>query len=141
MGLLKETLAHSCHRLFIFAHLLWDTNKHAKFRRQINVLAFLFDFEKRLVQTHNLFVVLLAEILNHRDGLACLALLKARGFWAHVPSYTANLVSLVVTITSHYDSVLEFIVDSLLHFHSFGRLACEFDTFLSESHHLLIYEF
>lgn len=63
--LLEETLAHLGHRLLVLAHLLRNADKHAQFRGQIDILSFLFDLEERLVETHDLLVVLLAEVLHH----------------------------------------------------------------------------
>lgn len=43
--LLEETLTHLSDRLLVLAHLLGDADEHAQFWRQIDVLAFLFDFK------------------------------------------------------------------------------------------------
>lgn len=43
--LLEQGLAHSCHRFLVLAYLLGNTNQHAQFGRQIDILALLLDFE------------------------------------------------------------------------------------------------
>jgi hypothetical protein len=45
MGFLKETLTHGCNSFFIFTHFLGDSDEHAEFGWQINILALLLDFE------------------------------------------------------------------------------------------------
>lgn len=77
MWFLEQRLTHRGHGLFVLTDLLGNTNKHAQLRRQIDILPLLLDFEKGLVQTHDLLVVLLSEVLNHRNGLTGLALLEA----------------------------------------------------------------
>jgi hypothetical protein len=74
--LLKETLTHCRHSFLIFPDFLRDANQHAKFWWQVNILALLLNFEKRLVKVQNLLVVLLPEILNHRNCGASFALLE-----------------------------------------------------------------
>lgn len=141
MRFLEKTLAHRSHSLFIFPYFLRDSNQHAQFRREVNILPFLFDFKQRLVQAHDLFVVLLAEILDHRNCLTCFTLFKARSFWAHVPSYTTNFVGFMVTITCHNNSMFEFIVNSLLYLDSFGWLSGIALPLLGKAHHLFIDQF
>lgn len=138
MRFLEETLTHCRHGFLVFADLLWYSNKHTQFWRQVDVLAFLFYFKERLVETHNLLVVLLTEVLNHGYCLASFTLLKAGCLWAHVPSNAADLVSFVMAVAGHNDGVFKLIIDSLLDFYSFGRFARELDALLSESHHLLV---
>jgi len=62
MRLLEETLTHGGHDLLVLTNALGDTNESAKFWRQVDVLALLFNFEKRLVKVHDLNVILLLEI-------------------------------------------------------------------------------
>ncbi len=140
MGLLKETLAHSSHGLFVLTDFLGDAHKHAKLRRQVDVLAFLFYFKKGLVETHDLLVVLLTEVVHHRNGGSGLSLFEAAGFRAHVPADGADFVSLVVTIASHNDCVLEFIVDGLLNFVLLGGLSGVALALLRKADHLLVDE-
>ena len=47
----------------------------------------------------------------------------------------------MMTVASHNDSVLEFIIHGLLNFHSLWGLTCEFYTFLSKTHHLFVDKF
>lgn len=74
--LLEETLAHRGHNALVLAHTLRDAYESAEFGRQINVLALLFDFKQRLVQVHNLNIVLLLEVQHHGNGLAYLTLFE-----------------------------------------------------------------
>jgi len=45
VGLLEKTLAHGGHDLFVLSHALGDAHEGAKFWRQVDVLALLFNFE------------------------------------------------------------------------------------------------
>lgn len=101
-------------------------------------MALLLDLEQGLVQTHNLLVVLLAEVLHHRNCLASFTLFKARGLGAHVPPYARYLVGLVVAVACHHNSVFKFVVDSLLGLHDLGGFTSVALTLLIESHHLFI---
>lgn len=140
VGLLEQVLTHSCHDFLVLAHLLRDTDKHTKLGRQVNVLTLLLDFKQRLIKTHNLLVVLLAEVLHHGDGLASFTLLKAGGFGTHIPSDATHLVGLVMTVAGHDDRVLEFIVDGLLDLDGLWGLAGVTLALLSKAHHLFINE-
>lgn len=141
MGLLEKTLSHSGHCLFVFSNFLRNSNKHAKFWRQINVLSLLFDFKQRLVKTHNLLVILRAEILNHRDGLASLTLLEATGLWTHIPTNGTDFVGFVMTIAGHDNCMFEFVVNGFLGFSNFWRLAGITLPFCCEPDHLFINQF
>lgn len=123
MGLLKETLAHSSHGLFVLTDFLRDAHKHAKLRRQVDVLAFLFYFKKGLVETHDLLVVLLTEVVHHRNGGSGLSLFEAAGFRAHVPADGMHFVGLVVAVASHHNRAFKFVGDGFLNFLQFGRPA------------------
>lgn len=138
MRLLEKRLAHSSHRFLILSHLLRDAHQHAQLGRQIDILALLLNLEQWLVERHDLLVVLLAEVLDHGDGLTSLALLETGRFRAHVPTNAADLVSLVVAVTRHNYGVFELIVDSLLSLHDLRWLASVALTLLVEPHHLLI---
>jgi hypothetical protein len=136
--LLEEILAHGSHHLFVFANFLGDSDQHAKLWGQIDILTLLLDFKQGLVEGHNLFVVLLAEVLHHGDGLTGLTLLEARSLRTHVPAHAADLVGFVVTVAGHHDSVLKLVVDSFLNFNSFWWFTGVALALLSEAHHLLI---
>lgn len=138
MGLLEERLTHGSHCLLVFTYLLRNANEHAKLRWKVDILTFLFNFEKRLVQRHYLLIILLAEVLHHRNGLAGLTLLKTARFWAHVPAHCRHLVGFVVTIAGHDDGVLELVVDCLLHFVLLWDFACVALALLRKTNHLLV---
>ena len=140
MGLLEETLAHGSHSLLVLTDFLRNAYKHAKLGRQVDVLAFLFDFKKWLVETHDLLVVLLAEVVHHGNGGSGLSLLEAAGFRAHIPANGADFVSLVVTVAGHNDCMFEFIVDCLLDFVLLGWLPGVALALLSKADHLLVDE-
>jgi hypothetical protein len=128
-------------RFLVLAHLLGDADKHAKFRRQVNILTLLLDFKQGLIQTHDLLIVLLAEVLHHGDGLTGFPLLKAGSLGTHIPPDAAHLVGLVVTVAGHDDCVLELVVDCLLDLDSLWGLAGIALALLSKAHHLFIDEF
>lgn len=93
-----------------------------------------------MVQTHDLFVILLAEVLHHRDGLAGFTLLEARSLRAHVPTHARHLVGLVVAVASHHNGVFELIVHSLLGLEDLWWLSCVALPLLVKAHHLFINE-
>ena len=66
---------------------------------------------------------------------------KARGLWAHVPSYTAHFVGFMVTITCHNNSMFELIVNSFLHLDSLGGLTGVALPLLGKAHHLFVDQF
>jgi len=141
VGLLEERLAHGGHGLLVLTHLLGDADQHAQFGRQVDVLSFLLDFEKGLVQGHDLLVVLLAEVLHHRNGLSLLTLLEAARLRTHIPADSGHLVRLVVTVAGHDDGMFELVVHSLVDLVLFGGLAREALFFVRESVHLLVDQF
>lgn len=65
---------------------------------------------------HYLLIVLLSEVLDHRDCSADFSLLKLAGRGTHVKADAANLVGLVMAVAGHDDCSLKFIVDGLLNF-------------------------
>lgn len=83
----------------------------------------------------------MTEVLDHGDSLTSLTLFKARRLWAHVPANAANLVGLVVTVTSHDYRVFKLIVNGFLNLNLFGGLASVALPLLSKPEHLLVYEF
>jgi len=76
VGLLEETLSHCRHGLLVLPHFLRNAHQHAELRRQVDVLALLFNFKQGLVEVHDLLVILLLEILNHRNCRASFSLLE-----------------------------------------------------------------
>jgi len=101
-------------------------------------LSLLLDFKQGLIEGHNLFVVLLAEVVHHGNGLAGLSLLKATRLGTHVPAHCRNLVSLVVTVACHNDCMLELIIYSFLNLVLLGRFSGVPLSFLGETDHLLV---
>jgi hypothetical protein len=79
-----------------------------------------------------------AEILNHRNGLTSLSLLKATGFWTHIPTDGTDFVGFVMTVTGHDNCMFEFVVNGFLSFSNFWRLAGITLPFGCESDHLFI---
>lgn len=114
MGLLEKTLAHGGHSFFIFTHFLRNSDKHAEFWWQINILTFLLDLKERLVKVHDLFIILLLEIKDHRNCCSGFALLKLACWRAHIKPYIADFIRLMVAIASHHNSSFKFVVDRLL---------------------------
>ena len=88
----------------------------------------------------DLFVVLLLEVVGHRDCGSSLTLLELAGRWTHVKSNIGYLVGLMVSIASHDDSTFEFIHNSFVEFSSFWRLVCVTGSPLGEPIHLLVDE-
>lgn len=136
--LLEEGLAHGSHGLLVLTHLLGDTDKHAQLGRQVDVLSLLLDLKERLVERHNLLVVLLTEVLHHRNSLALFALLEAARLRAHIPAHGGYLVGLVMTVASHDDGMLELVIDCLVDLVLLGGLASEPLLFVGEAVHLFI---
>ena len=114
--LLEQTLAHLCHSLLVLTNLLRDSNEHAQFWRQVNILALLLYFKQRLIKLFYFFVVLLFEVCDHGDCSAGVSLLKLASVWVHVESYIADFVGLVVSIASHHNGSFEFVNDCFLDF-------------------------
>jgi hypothetical protein len=119
---------------------LWNTNKGAKFWRQINVLALLFDFKQWLIEVHNLNIVLLLEVQNHRNGLSDLTLFELARLGSHVVLDCTDLVGFVLTISSHDDGSFEFFVNSLGNFLICGWFSHKSLTFFFEALSLFLDE-
>jgi len=90
---------------------------------------------------HNLLVVLLSEVLDHRDCGAGFSLLELAGGGTHVEADAANLVGLVMAVAGHDDGSLEFIIDGLLYFLGRRGLVRVALPFFGESSGLLINQF
>ena len=111
--LLEKTLTHGGHDLLVLSDSLGDTDESAKFWRQVDVLALLFNFKKGLREIHYLNVVLLLEIQNHGNGLADFTLLELASLGGHVPLDGGYLVGLVLTVAGHDDGTLELLINGL----------------------------
>jgi hypothetical protein len=140
VGLLEQTLAHGGHDLLVLPHALGDTNESAKFWGQVDVLALLFNFKKGLSKIHDLHVVLLLEIQNHRNGLADFTLLELASLRSHVPLDGGYFVGLMLTIAGHHDGALELFVNSLADLLLVGRLPHKALALFFESMNLLLNE-
>ena len=112
--LLEKTLAHLCHSFLVLTYLLRDSDEHAQFWRQVNILALLLYFKQRLIKLFYFFVVLLFEVSDHGNSSPCISLLELTSVWVHVKSYIADFVGLVVSVASHYNGSFEFINDCFL---------------------------
>ena len=77
-------------------------------------MALLLNFKQRLVELFYFFVVLLFEVVDHRDCGPSVALLELAGVRVHVESNIADLVGLVVAVASHHDGSFELVHDRLL---------------------------
>lgn len=140
MRLLEQTLTHGGHDLLVLSNTLGDTDESAKFWRQVDVLALLFNFKKRLGEIHYLNVVLLLEIQNHRNGLADFSLLELTSLRSHIPLDGGYLVSLVLSIAGHDDGALELLINGLANLLLVWRLPHEALTLFFESMNLLLNE-
>ena len=141
VGLLEETLSHCCHRLLVLPHFLRDAYQHAELWRQVDVLTLLLNFKQGLVEVHDLLVILLLEVLNHRNRRASFSLLELARGWTHVVADVGDLVGLVMTITGHHDGSFKFVVDRLLNFLVCCRPVRVALSFLDKSLRLLLDEF
>jgi len=104
-------------------------------------LALLFNFKKGLIKRHNLLVILLSKILDHRYSLTSLSLFKAARFRTHVPSDGTYFVSFVMTVTRHNNSMFEFIVNGFLDLLRLWSFTSESCSFHGKPIHLFVYEF
>ena len=82
----------------------------------------MLNFKQRLVELFYFFVVLLFEVVDHRDCGPGVALLELAGVWVHVESNIADLVGLVVAVAGHHDGSFELVHDRLLDFVGFWLL-------------------
>jgi hypothetical protein len=135
---LEKTLPHSGHCLFIFSNFLRDSDKHTEFWGQINILSLLLNFKQRLVETHNLLVILRTEVLDHGNCLTSLSLFKAASFWTHIPAYCTDFVGFVMTVASHNNCMFEFVINGFLGLGNFWRLSGISLSFSGKSDHLFI---
>jgi len=140
MGLLEETLAHGGHDLLVFSDTLGDTDEGTEFWGQIDVLALLFNFKKRLCEIYDLNVVLLLEIQNHGNGLADFSLFKFTSLRSHIPLDGGYFVRLVLSIPGHHDGTLELFINGLADLLLVWGLPHEALTFFFESMNLLLNE-
>jgi len=136
--LLEETLTHGSHGFLVVANLLGDAYEHAEFRREIDILALLLDFKQRLVQAHDLLVVLFAEVLYHRDRGAFLALFELASLGAHVVPHATDLVGFVVAVTRHHNCAFEFVINRFLNFGVLWRFSRVALAFFLETRHLFV---
>ena len=112
--LLEETLAHLCDSLLVLSDLLGDSDEHAQFWRQIDVLALLLNFKQGLLEALDFLVVLLFEIKHHRYCGSSVTLLKLARIRTHVESDVADLIGLMMAVTRHNDGTFEFVDDGLV---------------------------
>jgi len=138
--LLEQTLTHRGHDLLVLSDALGNTDESAKFWRQIDVLALLFNLKKGLSEIHYLNVVLLLEIQNHRNGLADFTLLELASLRSHVPLDGGYFVGLMLTIAGHHDGALELFVNGLADLLLVGRLPHKALALFFESMNLLLNE-
>lgn len=77
-------------------------------------MAFLPNFEKRLVLVVNLDLIGLSEILDHVAARLVISMIKDVVFGVHVPLDLVNFVSTMWTILSHDNGAFEFSVNVAL---------------------------
>lgn len=97
-------------------------------------------FKQGLLETLDLFIVLLLEIKDHGYRGASITLLKLASIWAHIEPHIAYFVCLVVSVTRHNDGSFEFIDYGLLDFCVLRRFVGEALAFLVETFDLLVDE-
>lgn len=110
MRLLEQALSHGSHDSLVFTDALRNTNQRAEFWWQINVLPFLLDFKKWLVQVHDGDIILLLEVEDHRNSLTDLALLKLAGLRSHIPLNRGYFIGFVLAIARHYNCAFKFFI-------------------------------
>ena len=138
--LLEETLAHLGDSFLILPDLLGDSDEHAQFWRQIDVLALLLNFKQGLLEALDFLVVLLFEIKHHRYRGSSITLFKLARVRAHVESNIADLIGLVMAVTRHNDCTFEFVDHGFLNFGIFRLLVGKALAFLVETFNLLVNE-
>ncbi len=104
---LEGRLAQLEHRDGVLANERWDSHERAQFRRQVDILSLLPDFEQRLVYLRYLRLVRVQEILAHGYLLLGVAnllheLVVAR---LHVPADLMHFVSAVGPVPCHDNRV------------------------------------
>jgi len=139
--LLEQALAHGGHDALVLPYALRDAHKGAELRRQVDILALLFDFKQGLIEVHNLNVVLLLEVEDHGNGLTDLALLELASLWRHVPLDRAYIVGFVLAVARHDDGTLELFIDGHRNFFLIGSFSHKAHPLFFESGDLLLYEF
>ena len=95
-------------------------------------------FKQWLVQLFYFFVVLLFEIVDHRNCGPGVSLLELASVWVHVKSYIADFVRLMMTIASHYNSTFEFVNNGFLDFVGFRLFIGVSLTSLMQAFNLLV---
>lgn len=106
--LLEETLPDLGHDALVFSNFGWNADQDAKFRRQVNVLTLLFDFEKWLLYLGDFTLVCLQEVRQHGDLFVIVSLIKKVAFWRHVPLDGVDFVSSLLAVVGHDYSAFEF---------------------------------
>ena len=109
--LLEETLTDVSHDALTLANLGRDTDQSAQLGRKINVLAFLTDFEQRLMHCTNADVVSRAEIIDHVGASALITMIKDVVLRVHVPLDLMYLVCAVRSIVRHDNGTFELAID------------------------------
>lgn len=110
---LEERLTQEGHLPLAFPHFSRDTDQGAKLRREEDRMFLLFYFEQGLLRVLYLQVVILFEILQHRD-LTAITLLEAVLLRVEVPLDARHLVSSVWPVASHDDRAIKFAGDVVL---------------------------
>lgn len=98
----------------------------------------MFYFKQWLLETFDLFVILLFEIKYHGYSGSLITLFKLARVRTHVKSYIADFVGLVMTVTRHNDGTFELVDDGFLDFGVFWLLVCKALAFLVETLYLLV---
>lgn len=101
----------------------------------------MLDLKKWLVKVQNLLVILLPEVLDHRNCGASLSLLELTCGRTHVKTNAADLVRLVMAVAGHYDGSFEFVVDRFLYFFHCRRLVRVALSLFSEAPRLFVDQF
>ena len=88
----------------------------------------------------NGLIILLLEVISHRNGGTGFSLLEFACLRTHVKANIGDFVSLVMSIAGHDNSSFEFVDNCLLEFNLFWRLVGVAGSSLGESIHLLVNE-
>ena len=114
MGLLEEGLSDVGHNLLILSNLRWNTHKCTEFWWQINILSFLSDFKKWLINRVYFYRVSRQEIVDHIGPGLLVSVVEDVVFGIHVPLDLMDLVGSVWSVLSHDDGSLELSVDEII---------------------------
>ena len=114
MGLLEQTLSDVGHDLFVLSNLGGDSDQGAELGRQVDVLSFLTDFEKRLTHAVDFNIVGRVKIVNHVGSGLLVAVVEDVVLGVHVPLNRVDLVGSVGPVLGHDDRALELSVDKAL---------------------------